>query len=86
MKVIKIHPNDNVAVAIEAINAQEEFEVNGQSYVATMPIPAGHKVAIQTIAVGENVIKYGFPIGHAKVEIQVGEHVHSHNVIQYTYT
>ena len=92
MKVIKIHPNDNVAVAIEAINAQEEFEINGQSYVTTMPIPAGHKVAIETIAVGENVIKYGFPIGHAKVEVQVGEHVHSHNVksnlgelLEYTY-
>ena len=92
MKAIKIHPNDNVAVAIEAINAQETFEIDSQCYVATMPIPAGHKVALKSIVAGENVIKYGFSIGHAKEEIKVGEHVHSHNVksnlgelLEYTY-
>ena len=40
----------------------------------------GHKYAIKPIAVGENVIKYGMPIGHAVKDIAVGEHVHVHNV------
>ena len=52
----------------------------------------GHKYAIRPIAPGENVIKYGMPIGHAKVQINPGEHVHTHNLasnlaglLEYTY-
>lgn len=40
----------------------------------------GHKYALCDIAAGENIIKYGNPIGHATVDIKKGEHVHSHNV------
>ena len=52
----------------------------------------GHKYALRTIACGENVIKYGSPIGHATEEIACGAHVHTHNVktnlagnLEYTY-
>lgn len=40
----------------------------------------GHKYARRAIAEGENVIKYGMPIGHATRAIAVGEHVHVHNL------
>ncbi len=40
----------------------------------------GHKYAICDIKCGENIIKYGNPIGHATEDIKVGDHVHSHNV------
>ena len=40
----------------------------------------GHKYARRDIAEGENIIKYGMPIGHATCAIKVGEHVHVHNV------
>ena len=40
----------------------------------------GHKYAIKPIRTGENVIKYGMPIGHATADIAVGDHVHVHNV------
>lgn len=40
----------------------------------------GHKYALCNIKKGENIIKYGNPIGHATMDIQKGEHVHSHNV------
>ena len=40
----------------------------------------GHKYARCAIAAGENVIKYGMPIGHATQAIAVGEHVHTHNL------
>ena len=52
----------------------------------------GHKYALVPIKQGENVIKYGSPIGHATCDIGVGEHVHTHNVktnlcgnLEYTY-
>lgn len=40
----------------------------------------GHKYAARDIKCGENVIKYGNPIGHAVSDIKKGEHVHSHNM------
>lgn len=40
----------------------------------------GHKYALSDIKKGENIIKYGFPIGHAVTDIKKGEHVHSHNM------
>lgn len=40
----------------------------------------GHKYAICDIKKGENIIKYGNPIGHATQDIKCGDHVHSHNV------
>ena len=53
----------------------------------------GHKYASRDISCGENVIKYGNPIGHATEDIKQGAHIHSHNmktnlsgVIEYTYT
>lgn len=52
----------------------------------------GHKYAVCDIAAGENIIKYGNPIGHAVCDIKRGEHVHSHNMktnlsgrIEYSY-
>ncbi|MBQ9953459.1 MAG: altronate dehydratase [Clostridia bacterium] len=56
-------------------------------------IEDGHKYAARDIQAGENIIKYGQPIGHATADIKKGEHVHTHNVktnlsekLEYTYT
>ena len=40
----------------------------------------GQKYALREIAAGENIIKYGNPIGHATKDIRKGEWVHSHNL------
>lgn len=40
----------------------------------------GHKYALRDIAAGENIIKYGNPIGHATADIKAGEHIHTHNM------
>ncbi len=40
----------------------------------------GHKYALRDIASGEDVVKYGMPIGHATRPIRTGEHVHVHNL------
>ena len=52
----------------------------------------GHKYALRDITEGENIIKYGNPIGHAICDIKKGEHVHTHNIktnlagnLEYTY-
>ena len=77
---LKIHDSDNVAVALQNVPAGTQVDLEGFSVVSTEEIPAGHKIALADIPEGVNIIKYGFPIGHAKVNIKAGEHVHTHNV------
>lgn len=80
MNILKIHEKDNVAVALVAAVAGERVVVDGAEIVLAEDIPAGHKVTLREISEGENVIKYGFPIGHAKEKIAAGHHVHCHNL------
>ena len=62
--VLKINPADNVVVAIQPQSAGAVIEVDGKRITVAEDVPAGHKIAIVDLAQGENVIKYGFPIGH----------------------
>ena len=79
-KVYKIHPKDNVAVAVDGLAKGETVDVQGEKIKALSDVPAGHKLAIRDIAQGENVSKYGFPIGTARENIARGSWVHTHNV------
>ncbi len=60
MRYIKINPADNVAVALQDLQAGEVVE----GITLSTDIPRGHKIVLHNLAEGENVIKYGFPIGH----------------------
>lgn len=78
MKLIRIHPADNVAVALEDIAAGEAME--GFDLTATEDVKRGHKLALAPIREGQQVIKYGCAIGIAKCDIAPGQWVHTHNV------
>lgn len=73
---IHIHPQDNVVVALHALPKGSMY----QGIAAAQDIPQGHKMAIAPVAEGEDVIKYGFPIGHATAPIAPGSWVHTHNM------
>lgn len=79
-KLIQIAPEDNTAVAAVAIPENERVLLGEKEITAIEDVPFGHKIALKNIAQGENIIKYGHPIGHATTNIQVGEHVHTHNM------
>ncbi len=79
-KYIKIHGNDNVAVALEQLQAGMQVSELGIELVLREDIPQGHKFALRYIEEGEVVIKYAYPIGMAKTTIQAGDWVHTHNV------
>ena len=80
MAVFQIHEKDNVAVAVSPVAKGETVTVGSKTFSVSADIPAGHKIAIALIAKGQDVIKYGFPIGTAKEDIPVGAWVHTHNV------
>jgi altronate hydrolase len=73
---LRIHPADNVAIALRTAEPGSTFE----GVTVTGLISAGHKLALRPLAIGEPVIKYGYPIGVASAPIAAGAHVHSHNV------
>jgi altronate hydrolase len=79
-RFLKIDAADNVAVALVPLAAGERVEVEGEEIVLRAAIDNGHKFATRPVAPGENVIKYGYPIGHAATAIAPGEWVHSHNL------
>jgi altronate hydrolase len=92
-KLLKIDARDNVAVALEDIASGEALEISSLALTAKEDIDRGHKIACRDIAEDEDIIKYGFPIGHATRNIAAGEYIHTHNIKtnlkgieQYTYT
>ncbi|MGI6732688.1 MAG: UxaA family hydrolase [Anaerovoracaceae bacterium] len=80
MKIIKINERDNVVVALKDLSKNETVEINGYGIVVLEDVKQGHKIAIQDIQAGAEVIKYGFPIGKATSFIQSGSLVHVHNI------
>ncbi len=79
-RLLRLAPEDNVAVAAMAIEAGQTLPWEGRTITFAGAIPTGHKVAVVAIAAGEKVIKYGAPIGSATCAIGAGEHVHTHNL------
>ncbi len=77
---IRIHEDDNVAVALRPIAKGEQMSVGQYQVTALEEIPQGHKFALKPIAAGGDVVKYGFRIGHAKEDIPAGGWVHVHNL------
>ncbi len=78
--VIRLHASDNVAIARVSLPAGHVLNVSGLGVTTRSPIPAGHKVALRTIAAGEAVHRYGNVIGFATRLIEPGEHIHTHNL------
>ncbi|KQL41792.1 altronate hydrolase [Bacillus sp. FJAT-25509] len=76
---LKIHGNDNIILALKDFKKDEQLNVNGVSIQIKEMIYRGHKVAIKEIVENEDIIKYGYPIGHALTRIATGELVHTHN-------
>ncbi len=76
MRFIKIHPNDNVAVALTDLACGETCA----GVTLREKIGRGHKFALTSIPEGGKIIKYGMPIGTAKCAIQPGGFVHTHNL------
>lgn len=69
---LRINPADNVAVAISPLHAGETIEADGRVITLRTDVPAGHKVTLKNFQAGENIIKYGYPIGHVTVDVPEG--------------
>ena len=91
-KYLKINPDDNVIVAITDLKAGEIITVDNITIHLNEDVPAGHKVALKDFAEGENIIKYGYPIGHTLTALKQGDWINEKNIktnlaglLEYTY-
>ncbi|MEP9355626.1 altronate dehydratase family protein [Xanthobacter sp. KR7-65] len=76
-RVLRLSDKDNVAVALDEVRAGAP----AAGVVAAQRIPKGHKFALQPIAEGAPVVKFGQIIGFASQAVAPGEHIHTHNVV-----
>lgn len=79
-RFLKIHPADNLIVALQDLKKGEILEVDGQSICLQDDIPAKHKFSTQALAVGDHAYMYGVLVGDAKQAIPVGGLIHTFNL------
>ena len=72
-KYIKINKNDNVAIVLEPMKKGEIITDGDEDTILAEDIDKGHKTALTDIKEGENIIKYGMPIGKAVKDIAAGK-------------
>ena len=89
---LKINPADSVVVCLQPKKKGEIIEVDGIKVALNQDTPAGHKVLIKDVRQGEDIIKYGYPIGHAREDLKAGDWVNENNLktnlsgtLEYTY-
>ena len=88
----KINPADSVVVCLSPKKKGDLITIDGRKIAINQDTPAGHKVLIKDVAEGENIIKYGYPIGHAMTALRAGDWVNENNLmtnlsgtLEYTY-
>ena len=77
---LRLHPDDDVALARTALAAGTLLSDGTVTLALADDVPAGHKLAVRPVRVGDPVRKYGQVIGLASRAIAAGEHVHAHNL------
>jgi hypothetical protein len=79
-RLIRLAPEDNVAAVTTTIEAGESLTIADRTIEVLDRVPTGHKVAVEAISAGRQVVKYGASIGSATRDIRPGEYVHTHNL------
>lgn len=89
---LKINPADSVVVCLQPKKKGDVIEAGDERAVLNQDVPAGHKVLLHDVKAGEDIIKYGYPIGHARQDLKAGDWVNENNLktnlsgtLEYTY-
>ena len=77
---IRINPADSVVVALRAMKKDEVVEVGNIVVKLKEDVPAGHKILLKDTPAGKDILKYGYPIGHAAIDLEAGQWVNENNL------
>ena len=81
MQLITLDVRDNIAIATADLHVGEVVTLGAVSLTIRDDVPRGHKVALASLALGADVIRYGEIIGATTKDVGVGDHVHVHNLV-----
>lgn len=79
-KVLKVHPKDNVIVALTNLSKGETISFEGVDYLLQEDIPAKHKFFMQNMKAGDEVIMYGVLVGKTQKDIVKGSRMSTENI------
>ena len=79
-KVLKVHPEDNLIVALQDLKSGEQVSLDGEVFTVVLPTSAKHKFASVPLNPGDEVMMYGVLVGRAIQPIQRGEIITTFNV------
>ena len=89
---LKINKADSVVVCLQPMKKGETINIDDINVTPNQDTPAGHKVLIKDTAEGQDIVKYGYPIGHAIKDLKAGDWVNEENLktnlagtLSYTY-
>ena len=89
---LKINREDSVVVCLQPMKKGDAIEIDGTTIMLNQDTPAGHKVLIKDTKEGDDIIKYGYPIGHARQDLKAGDWINENNLrtnlsgtLSYTY-
>lgn len=77
---IKINKADTVVVCLKNYTKGETINVDGNTITVKQDTPMGHKILLKDTTAGTDIIKYGYPIGHAKEDLKAGQWVNENNL------
>ena len=78
--VIHLNAKDNIAIARAPLAAGQKVRLEGKEITVLDAVPMGHKVMLEAVPAGGDIVRYGQIMGRARMAIQPGNHVHVHNV------
>lgn len=78
---LKVHPDDNIIVALQDLAEGQTVQSNGSSYTLTEEVPAKHKFAAQSFQPNDTISMYGVKVGVVQKPIERGARIHTENVV-----
>jgi len=79
-KVSKVHPADNVLVALTNLEEGDKVSYNGEEYTIIGNVPAKHKFVTSDMLPGDELFMYGVLVGKAQSFIPRGAGITTTNV------
>lgn len=79
-RILKVHPDDNVIVALQDFKAGQQVEWDGEVFLLKEDIPVKHKLAATDFAVGDRILMYGVQVGRATQPVLRGARITVDNV------
>ncbi len=78
--LMKVHPKDNIIVALQDFEAGQAVYLDGQSYILKENIPVKHKFSAADLKPGDFIYMYGVQVGKAVQPIPTGARITTNNV------